>query len=442
MKLLVLNTIGMTGVEVFQYYLSKLDDVLVLPGQNFALSSQALYRPHELSGKSCSDVFNALSRHLFTKSGRVWMGLTKYMDENARMSYRRDLHEYQFEKRIGYHRDFLECVQAYCETYFNVMDQDESISKKWLAFYSCNSVLNLSSYSAHQVPCIINVANRIDYWLASISQTRTWNCVAACKFYIVNSLYLIRFKLENPRFESFFLEELVDSPEAELLRISTFLGISLDQSNREFAGIIEPNLSIVESIKHNARLLRKIYSDSQLFKLAETIEHWGPELVRLKETSLLLDRYASFWNSTAHTNFDWVGPVAEEIVDIAVARFGQVGCRNISYIFYHEYFELHSDSHDRIESRLHHSLGCLEGEIVLPYLPYYLKVAIAYLTSISLNYAYHAHSYLPVRSSDMYLRLTDARVLLKIKDFGLGPLLEEMEAAIDSAEAACNHLIN
>ena len=57
MKLVALNTIGLTGVEIFQAHLAGLEDVLVLPGQNFTLHRQNLYRPHDYSALAGPEIF-------------------------------------------------------------------------------------------------------------------------------------------------------------------------------------------------------------------------------------------------------------------------------------------------------------------------------------------------------------------------------------------------
>ena len=41
MKLIVLNTIGLTGVEALLARMNSIENVLTLPGQNFAMFNQA-----------------------------------------------------------------------------------------------------------------------------------------------------------------------------------------------------------------------------------------------------------------------------------------------------------------------------------------------------------------------------------------------------------------
>ena len=74
---LLLNTIGLTGVEVLLSELAKCSEVFALPGQNFSIFAHNLYRPHDYSNLEPEDIFESLARQLLTKSGRIWMGLTK-----------------------------------------------------------------------------------------------------------------------------------------------------------------------------------------------------------------------------------------------------------------------------------------------------------------------------------------------------------------------------
>ena len=124
MRLIALNTIGLTGVEILQARLAELEDVLVLPGQNFTLFRQNLYRPHDYSGLDGREIFQILNRHLLTKAGRIWMGLTKYMDEASRHAYLTDRHEALFLTKVNGNGIFFDCLQAYCESYFESLGQD------------------------------------------------------------------------------------------------------------------------------------------------------------------------------------------------------------------------------------------------------------------------------------------------------------------------------
>jgi hypothetical protein len=441
MKLLVLNTIGVTGVEIFQAYLAEFEEVMVLPGQNFTMQGQNLYRPHDYNDSSSKEVFSSLNRHLRTKSGRVWMGLTKFMTEAEINTYCRDQHENEFVKLLGDRRQFFECVESYCASYFNLYGPPESLNNKWLAFYSCNIVLNLSYYKDSKPARIININNKIDFWLASISQTRTWNCIEACKFWIVNNLYLMFFQKERQEFRSFFLEDLLDDPKMEMEKICSFLGIGTSLTNWATPGLISPNLSIINNTRTNATLLKEIYQDVPLFKLADSIDTWGLRFLNIPQVPRLLERFSDFWNTTSHTNFDWVGPIAEEIVDLALLHEGSNPCNSLNVSFYHKYANIHSDCHDQVSSQLNHFLGCEEKEIVLPYLPYFMKVSMSYLINISRNYAYHSHSYIPVRQSNIYLRLCTPDAKEKIAQFGLTETMLDVEMAIDAADAACSHLL-
>ena len=61
MNLIVLNTIGLTGVEALHARMNSIRNVLTLPGQNFAMFNQGLYRPHDYHGKTDDEIFNILN---------------------------------------------------------------------------------------------------------------------------------------------------------------------------------------------------------------------------------------------------------------------------------------------------------------------------------------------------------------------------------------------
>ena len=92
-KLLLVNTIGLTGADLLLPKLSLYKEIAILPGQNFGIYKDNLYRVHEYKGWDNSDVFDSLSRNLYTKGGRIWMGLTKNMEEVERKAYPKVLHK-------------------------------------------------------------------------------------------------------------------------------------------------------------------------------------------------------------------------------------------------------------------------------------------------------------------------------------------------------------
>ena len=53
---------------------------------------------------------------------------------------------------------------------------------------------------------------------------------------------------------------------------------------------------------------------------------------------------------------------------------------------------------------------------------------------------FHSHSYIPVRQSDIYRRLTEPAAVEKIALFGLAKSMAELEQLIDAADQACAYL--
>jgi hypothetical protein len=439
-RLLVLNTIGLTGVEVLLSELARVPGILALPGQNFSMFGHNLYRPHDYSKHSAEAVFRSLNRTLYTKDGRIWMGLTKHMSPEQRAAYPAAKHQELFVARLGTSRDFVHALRAYILSFFEVIGL-ETRSAAYVTFYANNIALNSRHYPglAENVT-IVNLFCRPARWLAMISQTRTWNCAEACKFWILNNLYLRQFAGTHPRYHASCYDDLVDNPEVEIAKITNFLGLHENGGKNDLSaipGMVSINPRLLEMQKENDVSLRAIYQDYGLFQMAERFDEWAPEFLRSKRIGELLAKYARFWNSTSHTNFDWIGPVGEEIVEEAARFFPQVSGRNLSFDFYHRYFTLNSDNFDRPVVALEHFLGCLEEEIVIPKLPYFLRVAMEYLISISRNNLKLRHSYVSVRDASIYRRLTQPDYQTKIAEFGLTQRMREVEEKITGAEMAC-----
>ena len=316
--------------------------------------------------------------------------------------------------------------------------------KLFIFIYSANIALNFSYYKDSMAEFRIwNVSNNIDIWLASISQTRTWNCVEACKYWLVNNLYLRNFsKSEKIQYECFNWTDMVTSPKKILGVMAKELGTELLQEVAPVPGVLQPCENYEAKLINDAKILRKIYSDNPLFKLADSFEEWHSAALEDRTIVALLEEYAQFWNSTGHTNFDWVGPIAERIINMLHGHCNDgPSNHNYSYEFYHIYFQINSDNYSEVQANLEHYLGSIEDKIHLPLLPYYLRVAIAYLKSVAQNYIFHAHSYLPMKRTSIYKRLTNESTLVALKRVWL--LIEEfeqLEILIEKAETTCAHL--
>jgi hypothetical protein len=438
-RLLVLNTIGLTGVELLLTELARSREVIALPGQNFSMFGHNLYRAHDYSRHSADAVFDSLARLLYTREGRIWMGLTKHMTEADLKAYPVARHKELFMARLGASRDYLDGLEAYITTFFHSIG-NELNGARYLTYYSNNVLLNYRHYPRFaERTTVVHVSCRIARWLTIISQTRTWDCAEACKFWLVSTLFAHHYGRKHGNFLAVNSDDIADRPDSVLPGVYQFLSVAQPARDapRITGGFIAPNEKWIAAQRETAIEMRQIYCDYCFFQLADTFEDWAPEFLTRARTQELLDKFARFWNSTSHTNFDWIGPVGNELMDELIEFAPRRNGRNLNFTFYHEYFTLNSDSYDQPIARLEHFLGCLEDEIIIPKLPYYLKLAMEYLISASKNNIKLRHSYVPLREASVYRRLVQPEFQAKIIQFGLADKMKEMERYLTEAETAC-----
>lgn len=444
MKLLALNTIGYTGVEILAADLAQFPQIAFLPGQNFIQSGHRFYRPHDYTGFSPEEVFESLSLHQYTKSGRIWAGLTKHMSAEETKNYPVEEHKSIFRKSLGSERDFHSCVSAYLRSYF-LATHIPLEDRIYQGFWGHNWLLSDSFLPEHASDLsIINWEAPVYLWLSMSSQHMTWNCLSACKFWLVNCLILKRYAANHAEYLSVRLDNYLADRRSVLEQISDFLGLDRDLNlgkqvleTTSPSGFIQFNQSIMDSIMLGASKLQEIYADHVYFKMAESIDVWQEEFLSDPAHLKLLDDYQSFWNSTAHTNLDWVGPIGEDIVKAAVQTSALSSDRNIAFTFYHEYASIDSDNHSNPSVNLHHYLGCLENGISVPLMPYFLKVVIEYLKNIARNYALHGHSYVSMREGRLYKILNSPVSRPKLEQLGMVNELKTIDELIERAELAC-----
>jgi hypothetical protein len=447
MKLLVINTIGLTGVEVLASEMSLMPGIAFLPGQNFIQFDSCLYRPHNYSNLSLEQIFASLSRHQYTKAGRCWAGLTKHMSEEQKRNYDRDKHQMLFVNSLqaSDRRDVLFCTKAYILTFFEVLGTDVSESQ-YLGFWGANCVISYSDLPAFaEEVTVVNWSAGIDLWLAMISSTMTWNCIDACKFWLVNSLLLANYGRENPNYLNVNRSTFIEKKAEELQRVRDFLKLNSHSKinhNINELGFIKYNPMLIEFIQKSADDIRAIYADNIYFKMADKLDKWQDDFLENPQAGSLLQKYQKFWHSTAHTNFDWVDPLTEEIVELAVPIAGEKDGRNFNCNFYHKYSNLCSDNHSNVIFHLEHYLGTLEEEIIIPKMPYFLKIVLQYLSNIANNYIKQQHSYVPIRKGDIYQRITRSEYQDKIAQFGLKDKMQEVEQLIDETEKIGRMLAN
>jgi hypothetical protein len=364
------------------------------------------------------------------------------MTEELLGRYNIENHRRYFLNGLGDQRDFASCIEKYAAAYFEMISPELLKKAKYLVIYSANLALNCPSYGDSLSNIRIwNVSNHIDTWLASISQARTWNCIEACKFWLINNLYLAHFQKYHPLYRSFSWEAIVSNPDKLLGEIALELEAHVRPKAAFAEGVLAPSNSYEDKLLADAQTLRQIYKDEPLFVLADTFDSWSELALQDNSVIDLLKAYSRFWNSTAHTNFDWVGPIGEKLVSKIRCYTNDANDRNFSLLFYHESLSIHSDSHDSVEGHLDHYLGNIESEILLPLLPYYLRVALEYLERVANNYLFHAHSYIPLARSSIYQRLTEDKARVALQRFGLTPRLVEIEMLIAQVEQTCSYLL-
>ncbi|PSB00897.1 hypothetical protein [Merismopedia glauca] len=445
MKLLVINTIGLTGVEVLASEMSLIPGIAFLPGQNFIQFDSCLYRPHNYSNLSPEDIFASLSRHQYTKAGRCWAGLTKHMSEEQKRNYDLDKHQMLFVNNLSDRRDIFSCIKAYILTFFEVLGIDIS-GNEYLGFWGANFVLSYGDLPLFSEEVkVINWSASIDLWLAMISSAMTWNCIEACKFWIINSLFLANSARNSHHYLDINRSSFISNKEEELQRIKDFLNLNYQSEvnyNINELGFIKYNPMLIESIQKSAADIRTVYADNIYFKMAENLAKWQTNFLEDPKHQALLQKYQKFWHSTAHTNFDWVDPIAEEIIELAVPISAEKDTRNFNCNFYHQYSSLCSDNHSEVVFQLEHYLGSLEEEIVIPKMPYFLKIILQYLSNIANNYIKQQHSYVPIRQGNIYQRLSQAEYQDKIVQFGLKEKMLEVEQLIDETEKIGRLLAN
>tara|TARA_Y100001968_G_scaffold332293_1_gene389878 strand:+ start:2707 stop:4059 length:1353 start_codon:yes stop_codon:yes gene_type:complete len=443
-KLLLLNTIGLTNVEVILAKLAKYKEVLALPGQNFGVFDHNLYRPHDYSNWDSIDIFNSLSRNLYTKNGRIWMGLTKHMNQRQKDSYSKDKHSKIFIEKLGPKQDFINIIKCYIVSFYNSYGIDTNDSK-YATWFSNNVLLCHKHYPRFEKEVkVIHVSSEISRWLTVISHTRTWNCVDATKFWILNNLYANNYLNKNPGNIAIYSNEVIDNPEISMKKIEDFLSINSSDLRDDYHGngFIDINNDLLNKQKQISYKIIDIYKGNKWYQLANTFEEWNSEFLEKNETQNLLKDFSEFWNTTSHTNFDWIGPIGDQLMDHLINFIKVKEINNLSFDFYHKYFVLDSDNYDSVQSNLQHSLGCLEDKIEIPPMPYFIRICMAYIISCAKNSIKHGHSYISPRNGSIYKRLNNAEFKDKIKIFGLIDKSREMEDAINEADMLFSNIKN
>lgn len=427
MELIVVNTIGLTGADVLAAELASFPDVWMLPGQNFISHDHVCYRPHDYAGADPRTIFEELSKHHYTRGGVCWAGLTKHA--TPAFHYPREQHYELFLRTLEGH-DFLDLVSCFISSFYQSLG--ETGPPRYLGYFGHNVAMNASAYPGFvERVRVVDFSNPIALWLANIHQRMIWDSTRAIGFWLVNSLFMRRFARLHPRLLSISLTAYNQDPEGQRRALASFLGLPPIFNAREELrrdAFLRYDPLRIANLEERARELEAIYAGYPLFEAARCFEDWADEV--LARVGGLLDRYQRFWNTTMHTNLDWLGPIEEEVL----AQVPQPASRtNLSFRFYHEYFSVQSDRWNEPEVRLEHALGFLEEELVLPCSPSFVRIALAYLESVAGNAVKRAYSAADLRQGHLYRQLLRPEYQALLRQNGLGELWDRLELSLDRA---------
>lgn len=406
-ELLIVNSMGLTGAEVLTSRLARQACIAFLPGQNFVQFGKNLYRPHDYAGQDNRQIFGILNKHLYQKDGRCWMGLTKNMTERARNHYDPRQHLAHFEQR-NTSLDPLVCATNYTLAFYDTFAPARLAKAQYAGFWGGNHVLNAPAYAHSTQPRrVIDFTCAPATWLSNINARLTWNNLDALKFYLVTRL-ATRLQARSMACHVVSWEQFIESPDAVTDEVCRFLEIDNLEDDIELLSdaFIRLDAGIVGRTLDNAARYRAVYGADPLFRAAESFDQWSDDFLAQPGVATLLTQYARYWNSTFHTNFDFVGPVELQVLQKLEAFLGLAPEFNLNLWFYHDQFEMNSDTYQAPVVRLRHYLGCLEDDIVLPYGSYFIRCAIEYLLAVADNIALHQHSFIDLRTSALYRRLT------------------------------------
>ena len=437
-QILIANSIGLTGTEILIAELARHPRIAMLPGQNFIGHDGWLYRDRDYAAFSPEQVFDDLATEYQMSAGRIWSGLTKNMLPEQRARYDRPRHRALFVARTSRGASsLLDFVRDYTGSYYEAMGWNAK-GALYAGFFGQNAVLSHGAELAHRKDVrVLSWDNRVDLWLATISQRMTWDCRRAAVFWVVNMLVLEIFARDSGRLLRVDLERFIDGREAELGRIHAFLGIDASPPRGDGAatpGFIGFRPEFVAALQKDAAQIAQIYGDCGAVKAARSFADWAPAFIADGSNHALLQRYREFWNATSHTNFDWPGPLEDEIMERVLAAAGARDTSNLSLHFYHEMHALDSLTHDAPRCVRPRPLGILEEEIVLPLLPYFLKVAIEHLSCQAQIAERQAHSYRTLRQNPLYLRLRQPDAQARLRMLGLDQRLAALEEQIARTE--------
>jgi len=433
MKLVSINTIGLTGAEMLAADLARFPEILMLPGQNFIGFGTRTYRPHDYSGWDADAVFANLAKSHTTRAGRVWAGLTKSMSPAMLDRYDANRHRAEFVALAPTATTTLDHFENFTSAFAHAGGDDRVYER--FGFFGFNIVFSADHYPDFlDRSVVLDFVNPIDFWLANLGQRAVWNNLQAMRFWLVNMLVVRRWAARHPQhYLAVNVRDFVADHEGQVAKVADFLGMPVP-TGQVPDGFLSYSPVVVQATERIADDVRAIYSGWAEFELASTFDDWADEFLSLAGVDPLLDRFEKFWNTTSHTNLDWVGPVADEIVEKLVIFSGATNAANTSRWFYHDCFQLNSDDWKNPRGTLEHYLGFLEDEIVLPSMAAHVRIVICYLERVADNITKRAYSALPIRQTSLYRRLLEQRG--NFARWDMTDKFTELEDRIDDADAA------
>jgi hypothetical protein len=434
MKFIAVNTIGLTGAEIVAAELARFPEVLMLPGQNFIGFGTRTYRPHDYTGWAPADIFRNLNKLHVTRQGRVWSGLTKAMTAEQLERYDAAGHEAEF---VGLAADATTAIdhwQNFATAFARAGGADIDAYRQF-GFFGFNMVLVADHYPDFLDRAkVVDFIAPVDFWLANIGQRAVWDCLGAIRFWLTNMLVVRRWARRHPEhYLSVNVHDWEGDQDAVRARLVAFLDLQTESGELP-DGFVPYSSKVVGATQEIADALRPIYEGWAEFDLAMTFDDWADGFLDGPDADRLLDRFEEFWHTTSHTNLDWAGPVADELVETVVAATGATSTRNTARWFYHECFHLTSDNWESASGDLEHYLGFLEDEIPLPAMAAQVRIVLLYLENVAENIVKRAYSALPIRETSLYTRMRELEP--NFAKWALVDRVAEVEARIDEADAA------
>ena len=96
--------------------------------------------------------------------------------------------------------------------------------------------------------------------------------------------------------------------------ISNFLEIeNILKDMLDTDGFISIDKNRIKKVIDNSVQLDKLYSGVPIYEKAKNFKSWASDFLKKSNVKEGLEKFAEFWNSTSHTNFDWVGPIETKL---------------------------------------------------------------------------------------------------------------------------------